>query len=220
MSAISIALNELWEPDQLAAFAEIDRRREQLYADNRPIRVEDHGANGDGSARQVPLSKIALNSKAPIWARFIHQVVANTGPEASLEMGTCVGLTACHIAAGGTFVTTIEGAPAIAEVAKQTIRILGYSDRVHVVTGRFDQTLQAALRERRLGFVFVDGHHDERATVDYWQQIQPHLTEDAYVIFDDIHWTDGMSRAWDHIRKDAEWAIDMDALGVVIPKRS
>lgn len=215
MDAVNIVLHDLWEPDQLDAFQKIDERRARLYADNSAIPVEDHGANGNGSTRQVPLSKIALNSKAPIWARFIHQVVANLGSAKSLEMGSCVGLTACYIAAAGSRLITIEGAPAIAEIARQTVKELGYSDAVEVVTGRFDKTLEPALAAGPLGFVFVDGHHDEHATVEYWHQIRPHLTEDAFVIFDDIHWTEGMSRAWEVIQSEAAWSLDMETLGVV-----
>lgn len=220
MDAIDTAYRRTWTPAQLQVFERIEERRADLYSDNRPIPVVDHGANGNGKTRNVPLAKIAQNSKAPIWARFIHQVVANSEAKACLEMGSCVGLTACHIAAASPSVVTLEGAPAIAKIAEQTIGGLGFADRARVITGRFSETLDAALSERSLDFVFVDGHHDEHATVAYWRQIQPHLTSEGFVIFDDIHWTPGMTKAWEVIQAEAEWSIDLDALGVVVPKHS
>jgi predicted O-methyltransferase YrrM len=215
----SAAANE-WARDQLEAFAKIEARRDELYADIRPIPVVDYGSP-DHAVRQVPLAKIARNSKAPVWAKLVHQIVRTTGTKSCLEMGSCVGISAAHIAAAGVnSLVTLEGAPAIADVARETLRVLGYS--ANVVTGRFADTLEAALSARPLDCVFVDGHHVGPATIGYWQQIKPHLTDRAVVIFDDIHWTPDMAEAWEKIRSgpDVEWSLDLETLGVVIPKRS
>jgi predicted O-methyltransferase YrrM len=48
-------------------------------------------------------------------------------------------------------------------------------------------------RRHRLDFAFIDGHHDERATVAYFQQMKPSLSPGAVVLFYDIKWSSGMA---------------------------
>jgi predicted O-methyltransferase YrrM len=68
---------------------------------------------------------------------------------------------------------------------------------VRVISGRFADTLpQACEYEGPFDFVFIDGHHDEAATLRYFEQILPHSTPGAAFVFDDIEWSAGMKHAW------------------------
>jgi predicted O-methyltransferase YrrM len=93
------------------------------------------------------------------------------------------------------------------------------SNRVHLVHGRFHDTLPHMLeRLGRVEFAFVDGHHDEQATVQYVDTIAGAATEDAVFVIDDIRWSDGMTRAWHVIgsRPDVGAVIDLEAMGIVV----
>ena len=48
--------------------------------------------------------------------------------------------------------------------------------------------------------VFIDGHHDELATLHYVQTVAPFLSSEALVILDDIHLYVEMWRAWERLR--------------------
>ena len=65
-------------------------------------------------------------------------------------------------------------------------------------------------------FVFIDGHHDENATLSYFRQILPFLSDNAILAFDDIHWSCGMERAWNKIRKDRNLKMALDFFNVGI----
>lgn len=56
------------------------------------------------------------------------------------------------------------------------------------------------LADREFDLAFVDGHHDEQATLDYFALIRPRMRTGAVMAFDDIEWSDGMRRAWKEIR--------------------
>ena len=64
-----------------------------------------------------------------------------------------------------------------------------------VITGRFQDVLDDTLADlREVDYVFIDGHHDEKATLDYFNRIYPFLSKNAIVLFDDISWSEGMKR--------------------------
>jgi hypothetical protein len=63
-------------------------------------------------------------------------------------------------------------------------------------------------------WVFLDGHHDEKATLDYMEQILPNLASEAILIFDDINWSDGVRRAWKQVVEDPRFALTVDLRSV------
>ena len=48
----------------------------------------------------------------------------------------------------------------------------------------------------------IDGHHDEQATIAYFEKFIPYLSKNSIIVFDDISWSDGMRRAWNTIEKN------------------
>jgi hypothetical protein len=68
---------------------------------------------------------------------------------------------------------------------------------VKVAVGPFHLTIQGALAAASpVDFMFVDGHHDQRATLRYFEMALNYLADDSLAVFDDINWSDGMDRAW------------------------
>lgn len=70
-----------------------------------------------------------------------------------------------------------------------------------VVEGLFDDVLprifeRLATEQRTIDFAYVDGHHDEAATLHYVAQIAPHLSRGGYMVLDDICLYEEMWRAW------------------------
>ena len=71
-----------------------------------------------------------------------------------------------------------------------------------------------SLKIKPIDYAFIDGHHDEKATISYFEKVMPHLSKNAILVFDDISWSDGMRRAWKHIEKNKLIKISLN-LGVV-----
>jgi hypothetical protein len=90
---------------------------------------------------------------------------------------------------------------------------------VQVVPGLFRNTLDdVLLASGPIGLAFVDGHHDEVATQEYFEQLLPHLEDPAVVVFDDIAWSEGMAAAWQALRRHpaVRLAVDIDKVGVCL----
>jgi len=65
-------------------------------------------------------------------------------------------------------------------------------------------------------YVFIDGHHNEQATINYFELLLPHLSPGATVVFDDISWSKGMKRSWEKICRHSAvaFAVDLKMLGI------
>ena len=233
--AIVVARDDALAADERAWVDRIEALRARLNASTREITRIDFGAGGPDSGRDqrtmrdgVPVAEtlgdVARNaSKSPFWCRVLFGLVRGARPQSGIEMGTAVGISAAYQAAalrlnGGGRFATLEGAPTLAEIARANLGELGL-DTVDVVVGRFGDTLPSVLAARRpLEYVFVDGHHDGEATVVYFEQLLPHLAPRAFLVFDDVAWSDGMRRAWERIAHDprVSMAVDLGAIGVAV----
>jgi predicted O-methyltransferase YrrM len=157
----------------------------------------------------------------PQEALLLFRLIRAFKPSVCLEMGTSLGISAAYQAAalelnGYGRIVTLEGEESLVRLARQNFERLGL-DRVTVVPGRFQDTLADVAREQApLDFAFIDGHHDEHATVAYYRQILPHVGPSAVLVFDDISWSPGMGRAWKTIAQDERVGLAVDVSGVGI----
>ncbi len=232
-NAIRVARDHALTVEERAWVDRIETLRARLNASRREIERVDFGAGRGDSGRDAhtmdqgvhvveTLGEVARNaSKSPFWCRFLFGLVRNAHPSSVLEMGTAVGISAAYQAAalrlnGRGRLVTLDGAPSLAAIARENWRELGLEE-IEVVVGRFADTLPGVLPKRRpLDYVFVDGHHDGEATLAYFEMLLPHLAPRAWVVFDDVAWSEGMKRAWDRIASDDRIAlsIDLGAIGV------
>ncbi len=159
------------------------------------------------------ISQVA--SKPPFWCLLLFKLIRTIQPDSCVEMGTAVGLSAAYQATALTLnghgcLVSLEGAASLADIAMNNFQHLGL-DSVEIVVGNFQDTLVDVLTARQpVDFVFVDGHHDEHATLAYFEQILPFLAETALLVFDDITWSEGMARAWNSIASDSRVRIAVD----------
>ncbi|MHC4591152.1 MAG: O-methyltransferase, partial [Planctomycetota bacterium] len=159
----------------------------------------------------------------PFWAFLQFRLVRALRPASCLELGTAVGISGAYQAAalelnGHGRLFTIEGAPKVASVAEENFRKLGLA-RVSVRVGRFRNVLADVLAEcSPLDYAFIDGHHEEHATIRYFRQVLPCLQPKAVLLFHDISWSDGMRRAWRTTRssKEVRCAVGLPNLGVCV----
>lgn len=231
--AIDKALRSQLAPAEAGLTRRIEAVRQQAMRNRQPIEHLDFGAGkaGEGLSAEVmaagrkrdrTVAQMSGASKSPFWAGVLFRLVKDLGRENALELGTCLGVSAAYQAGamqlnGNGRLTTLEGAPALAELSRRHLDSLGLADRADIVLGRFEDTLPIVLAERRpFDFVFIDGHHDEAATLAYFEQIHPHLAPGAIVVFDDIDWSRGMKRAWRALAADSRLpvAVDLGRLGV------
>jgi predicted O-methyltransferase YrrM len=157
-----------------------------------------------------------IASGPPRSALLLLELVHDFRPASAVELGTSLAISTAYMAAalelsGEGRLVTLEGAGTVAERAGRNLARLGLDGRVEIVVGRFQDTLGGVLaRVAPVDYAFVDGHHDGDATLAYFEQLAPSLSEDALLVFDDVSWSRGMAKAWERIRSDERVSLSVD----------
>ncbi len=210
----------LRDKKQQPAFAAIEALRARLLRDRTRLPVADWGAGSvDGHAPARRICDIAKRAAKPRrLAQLLYRSVQYFQPRSVLEMGSSLGISGAYLAAAAAPqpVTTLEGAPALAEKAAAHFRELELNN-ITVIHGRFFDQLPALLATTPPDFAYVDGHHTEAATLEYFHLLKTAAHPGMVMVFDDIHWSPGMESAWNAIRRDpaVTCSIDLFFLGFV-----
>ncbi len=211
----------LTEKNPVAETPKMENLRLHLLKNRSLIHVTDLGAGSKtGATRERRIRDIARHAaKSKKWGKMLYRLAAEMQPKTIIELGTSLGISAAYLAKaipGGTLYT-LEGCPAIAAEARKNLDSLGIKN-TEIRTGHFDQTLPALLSEiSGVDFAYVDGNHTEEATLKYFQLLAEKAHGHSVLVFDDIHWSPGMVKAWQAIREDTRVTLSVDffRIGVV-----
>ncbi len=212
---------------QYRAYAAIEERRRQLLANAESISVADFGAGSHtGAGQQRRVADIARTAAKPRkLAQLLFRLANYLRPTTVLELGTSLGLSTAYLAAAnlGSRVLTFEGCPNVAAVARETFTTLNLNN-IEVVEGNLDHTLAPALATlgAPVDFAFFDGNHRYEPTLRYFEQCLAHRTDESVFVFDDIHWSEDMERAWKTIKAhpDVRLTVDLFYIGLVFFRKN
>ena len=72
-----------------------------------------------------------------------------------------------------------------------------------------------------LDLIFIDGHHQMQPTLAYFKRLKQCANNNTIFIFDDIHWSPDMEKAWIEIiaDKDVSLSVDLFFLGIVFIRK-
>lgn len=233
--AIGEALGGMASPEERESIHRIEKRRRELLKSREMIPVIDYGAGSYPRAKRTAeqmragvltsaaVRTIARASKGPGSAFLVFKLVRHLQPRSCIELGSCVGISASYQAAalafnGGGRIQTLEGAPAIASIARETLARMSFAN-TSVVEGPFHETLIGVLQAGApVDFLFNDGHHSGDAMLRYFRESLPYLAPEAVLLFDDINWSRDTQAAWKAIARHDRVAasIDLGEMGLLV----
>ena len=200
---------------------DIERLRASLKKDSTRITIEDFGAGSAVSAsRERSIGQIARSAAKPRkYGQLLYRIVRFNKPAILLELGTSLGISTAYLALGNPegSVTTLEGATELARRARSNLDSLGITN-VEIVEGNFDKTLLSVLETMpQVDLAFIDGNHRQEPTLRYFQLLLFKTHEDSVLVFDDIHWSSEMERAWSYIKDHPRvtCTVDLFFVGLV-----
>jgi predicted O-methyltransferase YrrM len=202
-------------------YEKVEALRKQLHIDHTVLQVEDFGAGSSVSnTNQRTVSSIVKNAVKPVkFGQLLYRMVKFYQPATILELGTSLGITSSYLSLANTTarLVTIEGSKEIAAVAAKNFDHLNPGN-ITLIQGNFDDQLTVALQQiSLLHFAFIDGNHRRQATLNYFHQLIPVITNESILVFDDIHWSREMEEAWEEIKNDSSVTVTIDLffLGIV-----
>ena len=163
-------------------------------------------------------------SKSHKEALMLYLLIRAIKPRSVIELGTNVGISSSYIGAALKVneqqgnLTTLDSSPYRLRLAKEVHSNLGL-DNITYVQGLFKDTLSHTLGKMgSVDLAFIDGHHQYKPTLDYYEEILRIATADAVFVFDDIRWSDGMKKAWSEIQADKRLGlvVDLDIIGICV----
>lgn len=203
-------------------FADIERRRAYLEACEDVLEVVDFGSAGSPEGKYIErrvcdIAKRQLES--PKIGQLLFRIVNFMGQEEKrpleiLELGTSLGITTAYLASASSKnrVVTLEGSEAVLKIAKGVWRALKL-ENIEWTEGNIDDTLYKYAREK-LDLAYVDANHTYEATKRYVDFLLPRMTEKGIIVLDDIHYSEGMERAWKELKQDQRVTTTMDLYDV------
>ncbi|HHH49932.1 MAG TPA: class I SAM-dependent methyltransferase [Saprospiraceae bacterium] len=195
-------------------FEEVEGIREQMLQNRNSIHVTDFGAGSKTTSRnERSIRSIAKSALSPPWqCKILFRIILHLKPKNLLELGTSLGISTLYQSgvSNQVRITTLEGCPEISKIAQHNFNSLKRKN-IDLRTGPFSETLPKALADiKQLDYVFIDGHHTESATLEYFQMVLAFLHENSILIFDDIHWSVEMENAWRQIKAHPKVKLTMD----------
>jgi len=202
------------------AFKEINDLRNNLENDKRMVEISNLGAKSSAIRQNTKLSQIAKNNSIPHrYGRILFEIAQRSAANYILEIGTCIGLSSLYLAKGNSQskLITLEGHAPYANIAREVFKV-AQANNIELIQGDFETKLPAVLQKlKRLDLVFFDGNHRYMPTISYFEQCLKLKHEQSIFIFDDIHWSKEMEKAWEEIKRHPDVSITLDffRLGVV-----
>jgi predicted O-methyltransferase YrrM len=213
--------NVLNDRTQYEDYDNVEKLRKKSLRDQTILTIEDFGAGSSLSAsKERSVSSIARHAvKSEKYGRLLYRIVKYYRSNSIIELGTSLGITTTYLSLakprGNVF--TLEGSTAIANVARQNFKTLEL-DGIKLIEGNFNYTLPSVLYHlARVDLAFIDGNHRFEPTKNYFYWLLEKANASSVFIFDDIHWSKEMERAWEHIKEHpaVRCSIDLFFIGII-----
>ena len=208
-------------------FREIEELRQKLLSKSQMIEITDFGAGANLKSYEHRFERVsALARKSSVdakYGRLLFRLVRYFKSETILELGTSLGISTLYLALANreAHVYTLEGCTTKSEQASSNFQALNALN-IDLHIGRFDIVLPDLVNNlTKLDFVFIDGHHTFDATIDNFETLLLKAHNDTVFVFDDIHWSRGMEKAWQQItdHEHVTVSVDLFRFGIVFLKK-
>ncbi|GAA3585913.1 class I SAM-dependent methyltransferase [Snuella lapsa] len=191
------------------AYKSIKNYKAALLRNKERISVTDLGAGS--RVHKHPERTIASIAKyagtSTKRSKLLYRLVTYLNCSSILELGTSLGIAtrALSLANPKASITSIEGCQNIATFTKRQLQ----NDNIEIIGSDFGEYLQT-IKKESFDLIFFDGNHQKEATLNYFESLLPTAHNDSVFIFDDIHWSKGMTEAWDLIKQHPRVAVTID----------
>ena len=186
--------------------------RNQLYNNDLIIFIKDFGAGSrvfKSNARKI--SQVAKNAGiTEKRAQLLFRLSKYFKPKTVLELGTSLGMATSALSLGNpnSKITTIEGCPETGSIAKQQFESFNFNN-INLKINNFDNEL-INLQNQKFNLIYIDGNHHKEATLTYFNSLLETIDNDSLIILDDIHWSKGMTEAWEAIKLNKKVTVTVD----------
>jgi len=186
--------------------------RSDLVSNHQKLKIEDFGSGSKkfkNTHRKV--SEIArISGSSEKKAFLLFRLAKYFNSKNILELGTALGMGTAALAISNKTakVVSIEGNEELAKISAKKLSDFNLNN-VDIVNELFSNALPK-LKNFQWDLIFIDGHHDEDATIKYFETLLPSTHNNTAIIFDDIYWSEEMLKAWKTIINHPKVTVSID----------
>jgi predicted O-methyltransferase YrrM len=193
----------------------------KLRSDNSIINISDFGVGSKKMGNSRKVSTIFKNSSSKgKYSLLLYRLSNHYKKLNILEFGTSLGIGSIHLSKGNheTKVTTVEACNNTLDIAIKNFNDLNLTNII-TINSTFNDYIKHYSTEK-FDLIFIDGHHDGDALLDYLEKLKALSHEETIFILDDIRWSKSMLKAWNIIQKDEYYHLTMDLfrIGIISPR--
>ena len=203
------------------AYQSIENLQKMLMYDTRIQSLDKPDAeDGDHQTDQMSNPAIVKSSLMPLkYRQLLFRIIDHYAPEYLLELGTSLGMTSAYLAMANpsSTLTTLDDFSRIVTLAKENFQKLGIKN-IRVIEGNIDRTLSGWLESKpKIDFAFIAGGYGYSSTHHYFTQILSNTHEYSILVFNHIHRSNEMEKAWDEIKlhPSVTLSIDLFSIGLI-----
>ena len=153
--------------------------------------------------------------------RILSMISKLVNPVNILEIGTYTGYSALCLIEGmqkSGELHTIDINEELVDFQRKYFDKSGFGNQIHQHLGNALEIIPKL--DISFDLIFIDGHHDGTAMMDYLELVFPMLSENGCVVVDDIRWSSSMNEAWMKVQKNPRFGVSLDLfeLGVLIKR--
>lgn len=213
--------NVIYRLDPYYSYESVEALRATLLQNGQVIHCTELGAGSrTGKSQRKTVKQIARQAVKPAkYGQLLFRLVDYFQPQTILELGTSLGLTTSYLAMANRSakVTSMEGCSELIPIAQKHLDQLEIKN-VELIEGNFDDRLPEWLAGiSSLDFVYFDGNHRKKPTLEYFHQCLEKANNQSVFVFDDIYWSKPMTEAWEEIKAHPKVSVTIDLyqMGIV-----
>ena len=201
-----------YDKTDFAEYEALNTYRSELLKNDNIITITDFGSGSKVfKSDKRAIKAIAKTSGTSLKnTQLLFRLIRYFQSASILELGTNLGIGTYALSLGNpeATITTIEGCAELLKVAQRQFSHRKTSN-INTIQGDFKTEIQA-LEQKKLDFIYFDGHHSKEATLTYFELLLPNANNDSVFIFDDIYWSKGMTEAWEIIKEHPQVTVTVD----------
>ncbi len=185
------------------------------------LEINDFGSGSKKLGKSRTISSIFRTSSSKgKFSLLLYRIAHYYKPKNTLEFGTSLGIGSIHLSKGNEqgVITTVEACENTRFYAKNNLKKMEINN-VESILSTFENFIDIYKGEK-FDLVFIDGHHDGIALLQYLEKLKPLTHNDTLIILDDIRWSSSMLGSWKTIINDPFYhvSIDLFRMGIITPR--
>jgi len=180
------------------------------------LEIKDFGAKSKKLDKHRSIDQIfKISSSFGKNGILLFRICKHFKPQNILELGTSIGMGSLYMHLGNpkSRLISIEGCPETHSIAKENLK----NYPIKLINNTFKNTINS-FSEEKFDLVFIDGHHDGEALLEYMDALTKYTHDHTIFVLDDIRWSYSMFESWNKLSAAESFHLSLDffKMGVLV----